>query len=137
MLALVERSMVVSSRTSLNGLLERVQERISTTLWEPSPAKRAHYALFNATFERLSNEGIEQTVSVCWKPKRLWWAMGFNIIAPLEVRNESDLAELASLAKRLIKGQTDLKTEFPEYSYAREDWLRERALQSGKNGSGA
>lgn len=105
---------------------------VSTTLWEPSPAKRSHYDLLNATFERLSNEGIEHNVSVSWKPKRLWWAMGVNIIAPLEVRNEKDLTELASLARRLIKGQTDLRSEFPDYSYTREDWLRERDLHSGK-----
>lgn len=105
---------------------------VSTTLREPSPAKQAHYALLKSTFERLSDEGIHHSVSVSWKPKRLWWAMGVNIVAPLEVRNETDLAELASLAKRLIKGQTDLKTEFPDYSYAREDWLRERETQSAK-----
>ncbi|CAM8664629.1 hypothetical protein MCEMSEM18_01307 [Comamonadaceae bacterium] len=103
---------------------------ISTTLREPSPAKQAHYALLRSTFERVSDEGIEHSVTVSWKPKRLWWAMGVNIVAPLEVRNEKDLAGLASLAKRLIKGQTDLKSEFPDYSYTRQDWLRERDVQS-------
>nr|CBA28252.1 hypothetical protein Csp_A06340 [Curvibacter putative symbiont of Hydra magnipapillata] len=81
---------------------------VSTTLREPSPDKRAYYDLLKTTFESISSVGIEHTVPVNWKPRRLRWAMGVNIIAPLEVRNETDLAELASLAKRLIKGQTDL-----------------------------
>ncbi len=106
---------------------------ISTTLREPSPAKQAHYALLRSSFERLSDEGVEHSVTVSWKTKRLWWAMGVNIVAPLEVRNEKDLAELASLAKRLIKGQTDLKSEFPDYRYTRQDWLREREMQSAKS----
>ncbi len=106
---------------------------VSTTLREPSPAKQAHYALLRSTFERLSDEGVEHSVTVSWKPKRLWWAMGVNIVAPLEVRNEKDLAELASLAKRLIKGQTDLKSEFPDYRYTRQDWRREREMQSAKS----
>lgn len=106
---------------------------ISTTLREPSAAKRAHYDLLRSTFERMSSEGIEHTVSVSWKQKRLWWATGVNIIAPMEVRNELDLAGLASLAKRLIKGQTDLKSEFPDYRYTRQDWLQEREMHSAKS----
>nr|WP_315464920.1 hypothetical protein [uncultured Rhodoferax sp.] len=104
---------------------------VSTTLREPSPAKREHYDLLRSTFERLSSEGIEHSVSVSWKPKRLWWAMGVNIVAPMEVRNEKDLAEVASLAMRLIKGRTNMKSEFPGYCYTRQDWLLERALPSG------
>lgn len=103
---------------------------VSTTLRVPSPAKRACYDLLKAMFERLSTEGIEHSVPVSWKAKRLWWAMGVNIVAPMEVRNEKDLAEVASLAKRLIKGQSNLKSEFPEYCYTRQDWLRERDLQT-------
>ena len=99
---------------------------VSTILREPSPATRAYYDLLKVTYERLSTEGIEYNVSVSWKPKRLWWAKGVNIVAPLEVRNEKDVAELAGLGKRLIKGQLNLKSEFPDYSYTREDWLSER-----------
>lgn len=101
---------------------------VSTTLRAPSPAKRAHYDLLKATFERLSSEGIAYSVPVSWKPKRLWWAMGVNIVAPIEIRNEQDLAELASLAKKLLKGQTSLQNAFPNYRYTRDEWLRERSL---------
>ncbi|ARV18621.1 hypothetical protein AEP_01677 [Curvibacter sp. AEP1-3] len=57
--------------------------------------------------------------------------MGVNIVAPMEVRNGKDLVAVASLAKRLIKGQSNLKSEFPGYCYTREDWLRECELHSG------
>ena len=100
---------------------------VSTTLREPSPAKKAHYELLHATFARRSNEGIDISIAARWKPKRLWWAMGIDIVAPLEIRNEKDLAELARLGKRLLKRETTLDIEFPDYRYTRSDWLGERA----------
>ncbi len=99
---------------------------VSYTSREPSQAQRQFYDLLHETSARLSAEGIDFDVSVSLKWERLNWAMGVSLVAPLEVRNESDLASVAILAKRLILGQTKLEAEFAGYSYGRIDWLREQ-----------
>ena len=48
-----------------------------------------------------------------------------TLVAPLEVRNEGELAVVARLVRRLMLGETTLDTEFPGYRYSRTDWLRE------------
>ena len=52
--------------------------------------------------------------------------MSVSLVAPLEVRNEGELAAVAMLAKRLILGQTTLQAEFTGYCYSRVDWIREQ-----------
>jgi hypothetical protein len=74
----------------------------------------------------MSGEGIDLTIPASWKPRRLAWASGVNIVAPLEVRSEQDLVAVAILAKRLLKGETTISTEFPGYRYSRSDWLSEQ-----------
>lgn len=108
---------------------------VSYTCREPSAQQQAHYDLLNATIARLEEQGIDCNIPVSWKWKRMHWAMSVQVVAPLEVRNEDDLAELARLAKRLIRQATSLALEFPGYSYGREQWLNERALlQSSVDG---
>jgi hypothetical protein len=98
---------------------------ISYTSREPSPAQKAHYALLNATIARLSGEGTDFEVAPSWTWKRTNWAMSVSLTAPLEVRDEQELAHVAQLALRLIKWQTTLESEFPRYRYGREDWIHE------------
>ena len=102
---------------------------LSYTSRDPSAAQRQHYDLLRKTRDRLSAEGIDFEARPSWKRERLYWAMGVSLVAPLEVRNERELAELAALSRRLILGQTTLKAEFPDYLYTRTDWLREQRLQ--------
>jgi hypothetical protein len=73
----------------------------------------------------LEIEGIEFDVASSWKRERLKWVTGISLVAPLEVRNEIELAEVAKLARCLMLGQTTLEREFPEYRYSKADWLRE------------
>lgn len=98
---------------------------VSYTSREPSTEQRQHYDLLNQTVARLSSEGIDHDVSVSWKRERLKWAMGVSLVAPLEVRDESELAAVANLARNLILRTTTLGSEFPGYCYGRADWLRE------------
>ena len=98
---------------------------VSYTTRQPSAEQRLHYELLRKTRERLSAEGIEYEVAPSWKQERLTWATGVSLVAPLEVRNEAELASVALLARRLMLGQTTLETEFPGYLYCRADWLRE------------
>ena len=99
---------------------------VSYTSREPSAEQRQFYDLLNQTTARLSSDGIDFDVSALCKQKRLKWAMGVSLVVPLEVRNESELALVANLSKRLIPGQTTLKSEFGNYVYSRADWLREQ-----------
>lgn len=99
---------------------------VSYTCREPSAEQRQHYDRLRNIRERLTTEGIDLEVSVSWKRQRLKWATGVSLIAPLEVRNEAELASVALLARRLILGQTSLTAEFPGYRYHRADWLLEQ-----------
>jgi len=100
---------------------------VSYTIREPSAEQRQHYDLLRDILKRLTDEGIDLDVSISWKWERLTWAMGVSLVAPLDVRNEGELASVANLARRLILGQTTLKSEFPGYNYGRTDWLREQS----------
>lgn len=65
---------------------------VNTTLRKPSPEQQQYYDLLNNISARLSADGIDLDIPISWKCERLNWAMGVNLVAPLEVRNESDLA---------------------------------------------
>lgn len=96
----------------------------------PSDAMRQHYRKLQQTEERLVREGIELTVQPSWKWERLSWAMGVSLVAPVEVRNEQELADVARLARELILQKTTLAREFPGYVYTRESWLRDQAFRT-------
>ena len=100
---------------------------VSITSRKPSPEQSRYYDLLRDISARLSAEGIDLDVPVSWKWERLNWGMGVSLIAPLDVRDENELACVANLARRLILGQTTLHTEFPGYRYVRTDWLREQS----------
>lgn len=99
---------------------------VSYTSRQPSPEQRQHYDLLRDIEKRLRADGIDFDVALSWKWERLTWAMGVSLVAPLDVRNEGELAAVATLARRLILGEPALKMEFPGYHYGRADWLCER-----------
>jgi hypothetical protein len=101
---------------------------VSYACREPSEEMRRYYDKLHDIEKRLTAEGIELDVSPSWKRERLNWATGISLVAPQEVRNEAELASVATLARRLILGQTSLKAEFPGYRYGKTDWLREQKL---------
>ncbi len=99
---------------------------VGITCREPSAEQQRHYDHFRNVRERLSRDGIGLEVSPSWKQYPLSWAMGVDLIAPLEVRNEAELAVVANLARRLMLGRTTLEAEFSGYRYNKSDWFRER-----------
>jgi hypothetical protein len=99
---------------------------VSYTSRDFSEEQKQHYNLLDSIRERLVTEGIDFDVQASWKRERLYWATGVSLVAPLEIRNETELAALALLARRLLLGQTTLEAEFPGYCYGRADWLREQ-----------
>ena len=52
------------------------------------------------------------------------------MVAPLEVRNEQELAVVADLARRLLLGRTTLEREFADYCYDKAIWLSEAAARA-------
>lgn len=94
---------------------------------ESSDAQKVYYAQLAQTIVRLSDEGIDLTIHPSWRWKRMSWGMSVELVAPIEVRNEQELVELAQLARRLVQQQTTLAEAFPGAVYDRASWLGERA----------
>jgi hypothetical protein len=86
---------------------------------------QTYYERLREHEEKLSLEGIECEVHASLRRERLDWATGVSLIAPLEVRNETELALVADLARRLLLGRTRLEEEFPNYRYGKSDWIAE------------
>ena len=101
---------------------------VGYTSRQPSVEQSQYYDKLTIIRQRLAAEGIDMEISLSCKFQYLTWAIGINLVAPLEVRNEHELAIVAALAKRLILQQTTLEEEFPSYSYNREDWLGEQKI---------
>ena len=99
---------------------------VSYTSRQPSAEQDAYYEHLRTVRQSMEAEGIDLDVSTSWKRERLNWATGVSLVVPLEVRNETELAQVASMARRLLLGQTTLQNEFPDYRYGRADWLREQ-----------
>lgn len=100
---------------------------VSYTCREPSDEAQRHDQRIGTIRQRLTVEGIDMEVSPSWRLEQLKWATGISLVAPLEVRSETELAALAALARRLVRQETTLQKEFPGNSYARADWVRETA----------
>lgn len=90
-------------------------------------AQQQHYAKLRQIKERLTQNGIDLEVRPSWKWKRLSWAMGVSLVAPLEVRSEQEIAEVARLARKLILREATLAQEFPGFVYDRASWLRDQS----------
>lgn len=98
---------------------------VTYTCRQPSAEQQAYYDKLHETEARLASEGIDFEVGVSWRRERLNWATGVELVAPFEVRNETELAVVAEFARRLVLGQSTLGTEFPGYRYGKADWLKE------------
>lgn len=78
---------------------------------------------------RLQKES-DITIKPFIKVEMLKWCRGVSICCPIEVRGEADLHILCNLVKRLLKGETTLDKEFPDYKYTKDDWAREQVPES-------
>lgn len=56
--------------------------------------------------------------------KSEWTSSGriVEICAPIEVRNEQCLMAIANLVRKLLKRETTLEKEFPDYIYTKDNW---------------
>ena len=99
---------------------------VSYTCKEPSIEQKLYYERLSNIRKRISAEGIDLEIYPSWRQENLTWAVGMSLVAPIEIRNEKEVEVLASLARRLMLGQTTLESEFPAYRYGRAEWLKEQ-----------
>jgi len=103
---------------------------ISYTSRESSDAQNKYYESLRSIRDGLMLTGIDAEIELSSKIERLSWAMGLSLVAPVEVRNETEIAELATIARRIMLRQTTLDAEFGKYGYGRSDWLQEQVLRN-------
>lgn len=48
-----------------------------------------------------------------------------TLVCPIEVVDEASLNQMAELTKKILRRETTLEKEFPNYTYTKEDWLKE------------
>ena len=81
------------------------------------------------TAHKLALQKIQHSNDYHAKPyiKTAWLAHGYfvEICVPIEVRGVDDLVKLVTLVKRLLKRETTLESEFPDYVYTKKEWLAE------------
>jgi hypothetical protein len=93
-------------------------------------AQREFYAKLEAIEIRMESEGIDLEIRPSISVKTISWCTGIDLCIPIEVRSKEEISALAMLAKRLLKGETTLGNEFPDYQYGRDEWLAEAELRN-------
>lgn len=92
---------------------------------EKSDEMKSYYAQLSERETVLRKQGIDLEIRPSWKWKRYQAFMGMDMVAPVEVRNEQEIAQLADLARQLVLRKTTLAERLPD-AYSRADWLREQ-----------
>lgn len=109
----------------------RSRKKVISYLMHPmSDAQQAYYDKLSSIEMRMQSDGIDLVVHPTLSLEILPYGRGVSLCVPIEVRNKKELIELATLAQRLIKGETTLISEFPGYQYGLQDWLLEADLRS-------
>lgn len=92
---------------------------------------RRYYDKLSDIMKRLQHDGIDFEVTPNWRRERLAWAIGVSLVAPLEVRSEGELKNIADLARHLLRNEITLEQEFRDYRYGKDQWLAERVNRVG------
>lgn len=90
----------------------------------PAPNKRQWYDALKAEEDRLKKV-TDIEIIPNYTVEILDWCRGVSICCPLEVKGIPDLHILCALVKKLLKGETTLDKEFPNYKYTKDDWNKE------------
>ncbi len=114
----------------------RSRKKLAFYVLGPLPERQSeteYRSKFGAISSRMKAEGIDYVVlpSISVRRQASWASV--NLCIPIEVRDKKDVRALAVLAKRLLKGETTLAKEFPDYRYGRAEWLAEAELRGQDN----
>ena len=116
----------------------RSRKKVISYQLSPTPdIQQDCYTNLRAIEARMESEGIDLVVRPSMSVETLSWCRGVSLCIPINVRNKEDIVALATLARRLIKGETTLAAEFPGYQYGRKDWLSETELRNQDRQHGA
>ena len=85
------------------------------------PGEQEWLDAVRAEEKRLSREA-DFSVVPSYTVETLAWCRFVTIVVPVEVRNVAELRVLADLVRRILKGETTLAHEFPEYVYGKAQW---------------
>lgn len=102
----------------------RSRKKIQSYTTTRRPGEQEWLDAVRAEEVHLSKEA-EFSVVPSLKVEMLAWCRFVEIVAPIEVRNVSELRMLADLVRRILKGKTTLKREFPGYVYGKGQWVSE------------
>lgn len=111
--------------------LGRSRKKVQSYTTSHRPGEQEWFDALHAEEARLS-AAVEFAVAPSFKIETLDWCRFVEFVAPIEVRHAGDLRCLADLVRRILKGETTLKQEFPGYVYGKAQWavdgLAERPL---------
>ena len=107
------------------GKIGKRKKPVGVRNWPSSQAQEQYHAVLSDRIKRLQLQGIDMEVLPSWTWRRYLRCMGLSIVAPVEVRNQQELAQLANLVRQLVKRQTTLADQFGASPYGKADWLRE------------
>lgn len=106
---------------------------VSYNCRKPSKESDEYFERWIEIEKRLQKEGIDFEVKPSYQVEHLSWAIGINLVAPIEVRNAKEVESAVNLVKRIMKRETTLEKEFPCYSYGKADWLKESEAREKLN----
>jgi len=93
--------------------------------------RRPEYTDYSKTL-RDEQKRLEREANFVIKPsiqtERFKNYLSVDIVVPLEMRRMADFHCLAELVKRLLRGQTTLPKEFPDYFYDLSNWKAEECV---------
>lgn len=76
---------------------------------------------FEAKFQKTGDVVIKPHMKV----EQLHWCRGVSICMPVEAIDLISVEAMAELVKKILRGETTLEKEFPDYTYTKDDWNRE------------
>ncbi len=100
----------------------RSRKKISGYRMVDRPGVREWIDALRAEEARLSREA-EFTVRTSFDVEQLDWCRLVEIVAPIEIRNVTDLRALADLVRRILARETTLEREYPGYVYGKAQWI--------------
>lgn len=109
------------------------KKAVSETLGDWTDDWISYLGEVNLLEDELMETGIDLEVRPSMRVELLNWGVGVSLVAPVEVVTKDDIRSLAALARRLVKRETTVATEFPGYVYGRSQWLAEADLRSQRH----
>lgn len=135
--AIEQRAVEIAGPPPIESLaLQRMQDRPTCQIGGKQPYGLGlsdrlieYFDKVSAIEARLRDEGIDHVVLPSLKISLHPWGMGMDLCGSVEIREQADIRNLATIARCLIKREIQLVEAFPLVSYSKDDWMREADLR--------